>query len=72
MSVLRINQSEEVTNDGKRATLEDIVIINNNSTILKIEIEIVSLLIQINRYPFGVQETIECVLNTLMQVKRNN
>ena len=66
------NKLKELTNGGSTATLQDIFVLNNNSTILKFKIEILGLLIQKNRSPFRVLITIECALNKLMQVERNN
>jgi len=66
------NKLEEIINGANTATLEDIFVRNNNATILKIKIEILGLFTQKNRSPFGVKETIDCVLNKLMQVEKNN
>ena len=48
--------------------------INNKTTntILKIKIEFLGLFMPKNRSPFGIQETIECVLNKIMQIERHN
>ena len=54
------------------STLDDVLTKSNNSTILKIKIEVLGLLIQKSRSSFGVKETIECVLNKLMQVEKGN
>ena len=66
------NKLEELINGNNASTLEDVLTNNNNVTILKIKIEILGLLIQKSRSPFGVKETIECVLNKLMQVEKGN
>jgi alanine racemase len=66
------NKLEEIINGTNTAALEDIFVRNKNATILKIKIEILGLLIQKNRSPFGVKETIDCVLNKLMQVEKYN
>ena len=67
-----LGELEELINGNNTSTLEDVLTKNNNSTILKIKIEILGLLIQKSRSPFGVKETIECVLNKLMQVEKGN
>ena len=66
------NKLEELINGSNIATLEDIFVKNNNVTILKIKIEILGLFIQKNRSPFGVNETIQCVLKKLIQVEKKN
>ena len=66
------NKLEELINGNNTSTIEDVLTKNNNSTILKIKIEVLGLLIQKSRSPFGVKETIECVLNKLMQVEKGN
>ena len=66
------NKLEETLNGGHVSSLEDVLTKNNNQTTLKIKIEILGLLIQKSRSPFGTKETIECVLNKLIQVEKNN
>jgi hypothetical protein len=66
------NRLEELLNGRHVSSLEDVLTKNNNPTTLKIKIEILGLLIQKSRSPFGTKETIECALNKLIQVEKNN
>ena len=58
-----------LTKDQQVAELKDLFGIGDNSTIIKIEIEIIGLLINKNRPALHTSGTIDCVLNKLMQIE---
>ena len=58
--------------DQQEAELKDLFGIGDNTTILKIKVEIIGLLINKNRPTLHTLDTIECVLNKLMQIENRN
>jgi len=66
------NKMHNLTKDQQVAELKDLFGIGDNSTIIKIKIEIIGLLINKNRPALHTSGTIDCVLNKLMQIENQN
>jgi hypothetical protein len=66
------NKISNITKGQHVAELKDLFGIGDNITILKIKIEIIGLLINKNRPALHMLDTIECVLNKLMQIEKGN